>query len=502
MPWKVQRRKGKYLVIREGGKVVGTHDTEAQAERHRRALYASEYWLRKARARMFASRSEAGRYAAHIRWANARGEQPMSVEDWRASSMAPVEDDAIGIAETEAGRMFQSLMSPTIDPETGETTSGNTVVPILEVRYSDAFGDVATTQEWWAKRYDADPALYSGGELTRENFVGQMVTSEWDAYHNMLYQVTPPLRAVDLGQPHLYDELFVQSLGNPWVSQSGRTIANPPQEGYFDPEGKPLLSALDIRRDIAIRSDNSPPNPDGLRVEDIIRWERPSLNNGAGFSYADSLGFFASKRAGYGEPFPKPDYSWVERGDGKASDATLDKAAGHILKKVYEAEPAQPQLWRGETLRAEYESPVFKAGDTFKLGLAGFSGSPAIAADYARQGTSGVQAATRQTPRVYYLEPGAKGVKMPVNDSRFPHDHEVLTSGTFRVKSVETVRVSTQPRRSILALQEKRLNQALSSGEITSREHGHIKAQLDYEIRTLPKYTEYEVVSVSQETLP
>ena len=99
MPWKVQRRKGKYLVIREGGKVVGTHDTEAQAERQRRALYASEYWLRKARARMFASRSEAGRYAAHVRWANNRGEAPMTVEQWRAneSGMATSGEPAGGI---------------------------------------------------------------------------------------------------------------------------------------------------------------------------------------------------------------------------------------------------------------------------------------------------------------------------------------------------------------------------------------------------------------------
>lgn len=40
--------------------------------------------LFKARARMFASRSEAGRYAAHIRWANNRGQQPLTVEQWRA----------------------------------------------------------------------------------------------------------------------------------------------------------------------------------------------------------------------------------------------------------------------------------------------------------------------------------------------------------------------------------------------------------------------------------
>ena len=55
--------------------------------------------MMKARPRMFASRSEAGRYAAHIRWANNRGETPMTVEQWRAneSGMATPGEPAGGI---------------------------------------------------------------------------------------------------------------------------------------------------------------------------------------------------------------------------------------------------------------------------------------------------------------------------------------------------------------------------------------------------------------------
>ena len=84
MPWKIERRKDKFVVVRENGKVVAEHDSKAKAMRQMRALYASEYWMKKARPRQFASRSEAGRYAAHIRWANQRGQEPLSVEAWRA----------------------------------------------------------------------------------------------------------------------------------------------------------------------------------------------------------------------------------------------------------------------------------------------------------------------------------------------------------------------------------------------------------------------------------
>lgn len=42
--------------------------------------------MMKGRKRMFATRSEAGRYAAHIRWANARGVDPMTVDQWRATN--------------------------------------------------------------------------------------------------------------------------------------------------------------------------------------------------------------------------------------------------------------------------------------------------------------------------------------------------------------------------------------------------------------------------------
>lgn len=97
MPWKVERRKGKFVVLRDDGKLVAEHDTKQKAMAQMRALYASEYWLKKARTRQFASRSEAGKYAAHIRWAQSRGEQPMSLEQWRSNQGQPTETQLAGM---------------------------------------------------------------------------------------------------------------------------------------------------------------------------------------------------------------------------------------------------------------------------------------------------------------------------------------------------------------------------------------------------------------------
>lgn len=70
MPWDIKRRGSEYIVVREGGKVVGRHGSRKEALAHQRALYATEEEMKKAYKRQFASRSEAARYAARIRWGN------------------------------------------------------------------------------------------------------------------------------------------------------------------------------------------------------------------------------------------------------------------------------------------------------------------------------------------------------------------------------------------------------------------------------------------------
>jgi len=76
MPYKIEQRADKFVVVREdGGRVVGTHSSRAKATAQLRALYVNvKDAIEKAM-----SRSEAGRYAAEQRWKNhAKQETPVS----------------------------------------------------------------------------------------------------------------------------------------------------------------------------------------------------------------------------------------------------------------------------------------------------------------------------------------------------------------------------------------------------------------------------------------
>jgi hypothetical protein len=88
----------------------------------------------KARARMFASRSEAGRYAAHIRWANNRGQQPLTVEQWRAQG---------GMTEPQGGtpQADESSLESQLAPLIAEAqTAMRLVNEIEEKRLVDEIG--------------------------------------------------------------------------------------------------------------------------------------------------------------------------------------------------------------------------------------------------------------------------------------------------------------------------------------------------------------------------
>ena len=42
MPYRIQKKGSKWVDIKEGGKVMGTHDTKKEAREQQKALYASE----------------------------------------------------------------------------------------------------------------------------------------------------------------------------------------------------------------------------------------------------------------------------------------------------------------------------------------------------------------------------------------------------------------------------------------------------------------------------
>lgn len=179
MPWKVERRKDKFVVLREDGKLVAEHDSKKKAMAQMRALYASEYWMRKGRARQFASRSEAGRYAAHIRWANNRGEQPMSLEQWRSTQTgvttattapelegmdlvrARVTDAQAAMAEVQR-RSEEFLARGIKDPDTGQPLAEDDVV----------YGKMAVEETPGATMLDATVEEWErASSVARGNFV-------------------------------------------------------------------------------------------------------------------------------------------------------------------------------------------------------------------------------------------------------------------------------------------------------------------------------------------
>lgn len=118
MPWDIKRRGAEYLVVRDTGKIVGRHPSKTKALAHQRALYATEETVKKARKRQFASRSEAGRHAAQIRWGN-RSAGATSATKPAATATATTDPLAARINEgtkalTDAGFTMEVLDSASI----------------------------------------------------------------------------------------------------------------------------------------------------------------------------------------------------------------------------------------------------------------------------------------------------------------------------------------------------------------------------------------------------
>lgn len=495
MPWKVERRKNKFVVVRENGKVVAEHDSKAKAMRQVRALYASEYWVRKARARMFASRSEAGRYAAHIRWANNRGQEPLSVADWRASDAMELPDDIVPQAQTEAGRLLQSLLNPDIDLETGRTTAGSTILPFLEFSRVEASSETSY----------AEQLIEQGAPQIVEPHPFNERPTDFLVDMSVQIDIAPPT-SIRPDTPQLHMETMSVARTSRWVSSTLSSqqveFKNPMYEENsnrtLNREGKAHYGAGAI-------VDLSPPNPK-VNVEALLRWERPSPNlDSWGDNWGNVLGYFASKQAGFGEPYAKP--TSFERGGGlttyKMTEAKAETLGRGLYKSLTNAPPAQPGLWRG--ISGYTPTVSFKTGDTFRAGTIGFSQSASSAQEYASlaSGTSGMGGTAPK--RMMYLEPGSRGLKIPHDStlgnptSRFPWDTEVISGGTFRVKAVEVVRVPTTAQRNVVLLKDRYVESVRS--QLTDAEYRFVKNKVAKELAEIPPYEEIEVTTLVQESV-
>ena len=213
------------------------------------------------------------------------------------------------------------------------------------------------------------------------------------------------------------------------------TILNPTKpHTYFGD----LLTIKDNNNEHKIKiKDLSPPNHSIVKPSGLARWERGASSKREGSAaenFHKELGWFASQIANIVAPFEKPDSKWrgVSRGGApKADDSVLKENARNLLKGIEMSKP-QPTLWRGvgASRQAENDSVIkqlseLKIGDTFDAPLFSTTRDPVVAQVYGSI--------------IFRIREGAKGVKMPAGQSKFPQDQEVISGGKFKVKLIEKV---------------------------------------------------------------
>ena len=132
----------------------------------------------------------------------------------------------------------------------------------------------------------------------------------------------------------------------------------------------------------------------------------------------------------------------TERGFGGSSTETSKGHAKAMLNAIANGSPTQPALYRGLYANPEDASSQalvkqfseLKPGDTIDMPLVSTTRSLGVATWYAADRNS---SATDKV--VMKIQPGAKGVSVAARNSRYPADHEVVTSGKFEVVGVNKV---------------------------------------------------------------
>lgn len=175
----------------------------------------------------------------------------------------------------------------------------------------------------------------------------------------------------------------------------------------------------------------SPKNQGPVTASTLRRWEKAYESDSDNTPYCDEIAKHAAHQMG--ELKTPPPMRDTRVGSRTPFPEMLAKDATQLLQSVNQGSPSQPVLWRGFDADSKVKTAISKAeaGDTFTLGLASTSRVLLSAHRY-----SDADAKT-----VLRIEAGSKGVDVARGGAVFVHDHEVITSGKFEVRSVETVKV-------------------------------------------------------------
>ena len=388
----------------------------------------------------FASRSEAARYAANQRWkGNVKEENDP--------------DNPVTEAGKEAMRLGAGLAG--VD-ESSNVTPRGVRTPVFSWQMSDdvedakEFGTEEEARAYLAEQKALDPEavflFQEGPRYWTRPEDSKFPNGSWTVFPARLTMdyIFNDITPVDPSKPHSWADIsYTQTNKRYGVNPETSEIDNNVVIQYGDAEGL---------KDDAMIMNTSPKNPAGLDRAGLVYWERSNMKKFTGYgeqNYCQSLGYYASKYAGYGEPYPRPDNSY--RIMHKVPEGKLMNLASNLIESVRNALPAQPTLWRG--IGASHQAEIKNAGkitsesqvgDTFTVGLGATSRSIAAArfysSPYSYDSTDGI-------PTLMRIRAGSKGLVLAPKMSAYPHDQEVLTSGKFKIVSKEVVNLSQKARK-------------------------------------------------------
>jgi len=376
------------------------------------AQTAVEEWMLEKAKSFGGDRSEAGRYAANIRWQN-HASSETSADSWSAT--------------TEGGKHLVRLAD-------GKGQTYETQV-FLEPTLWIKDGDQPTS---WEKR---EGPLELAEKVTAAEAMRVYETHphlEWDANLQMQLdqlRTLPPEQEVRLA-------LEVTSANMRWT---GAAPVRPDEP--HDVEDTTVLygevpwgdGRVDVRREALSKLvvNTSPPN-----VRDVSgslrRWEEPYENDPTGQPYVTIIAKFAAAMTGDAPPPQEPWSGFSDRvpKNSHPSMEMLQRDAKVLVQTLNDNPAEQPVLWRGFAASSEAKEVIASAeeGDTFRMGLASASRDFRAAAKYSRSQDGG------DTPIIMRIEAGSRGIQFG-DKAIYVQDQEVVTGGEFEVVSRELVTV-------------------------------------------------------------
>lgn len=356
-------------------------------------------------------RSEAGRYAANIRW-QSHVKQETNAERWSA--------------RTEGGKDLVRLAHGT-----GRTTHGEAFLePTLWI------GDGEKPMSWRKQKgpvelaevvtaadaikvYETHPHLADDVNLQMQ--LEKLRKLSPDTKVRLALEVDYRLRRtagagpVRPDEPHDVQDITVLESETPW--------------------NQPMLRRGEIGLSLTVNT--SPANVRDVS-KSLRRWEEPVEGDPLEMPYVPLIAKFAAAMSG---DAPRPEDPWAGRDFGykpvHPSMTMLERDAKVLLQTLRDNPAEQPVLWRGFKATSEAKQMVADAevGDTFRMGLASTSRDFRAAAKYSR-----VQEGDTDIPVVMRIEAGSKGIQFG-DSALYTQDQEVVTGGEFVVVDRELVTI-------------------------------------------------------------